>query len=268
MTKQFLLVSLLVGASLTLQTKRGQAQETAPMIIKATQVFTPPDNGGDDPNPPQETNIMVYVKGNHIKTESKSDVQHSITIIDKDAKKTTSLYENQGRKYGYYSIDTPRTTPRAPRLDSAGNPRQRPSTEIEYVDSTKVIAGYTCKKAIAKTSFGGRSFSVEIWYTDDLPLKQPLPVGGRFGFGFNDLKGFPMAFSATVFNGATMQYKVTKVQVNASVNDSEFDIPKGYDVKPESERPRGGGFGGGGGGFRGGGGGPGGGGPPPGGGGM
>lgn len=257
---------LLVGATLTLQTKRGQAQDVAPMIIKATQVFTPPDNGGDDPNPPQETTIMVYLKGNHVKSESKSDVQHTITLVDKDAKKTTQLYENGGRKYGYYSIDT--AAPRPPRLDSAGNPRQRPTTNIEYVDSTMMIAGYACKKAIAKTSFAGRNIETVIWYTTDLPIKEPIQTGGRgFGVGgFNQLKGFPMAFSTAVFNGATIQYKVTKVTLNANVNDSEFDVPRGYDVKPESERPRGGGFGPGGGGFRVGGGGPGGGGPPPGGG--
>jgi GLPGLI family protein len=263
MTKQFFMVSLLVGATLTLQTKRGQAQDVAPMIIKATQVFTPPDNGGDDPNPPQETTIMVYLKGNHIKSESKSDVQHTITLVDKDAKKTTQLYENGGRKYGYYSIDT--AAPRPPRLDSTGKPIQRPATNIEYVDSTMTIAGYTCKKAVARTSFGGRNIVTEIWYTTDLPIKAPIQTGGRgFGMGgFNQLKGFPMAFNTAIFNGATIQYKVTKVTLNANINDSDFDVPKGYDVKPESERPQGGFGPGGGRGFRGGDG-P----PPPGGGGM
>lgn len=258
MTKHFLLLSLLAGASLTLR-----AQETAPIIIKATQVFTPPDNGGDDPNPPQETNITVWVKGPHVKSESKSDVSHNITIVDKDAKKTTQLYENGGRKYGYFSIDTPRTRPQ--RLDSAGNPVQRREPTVEYVDSTRTIAGVSCKKAIVTLSFAGRTMTTDVWYTTDLPIKEPIQTGGR-GFnvgGFNQIKGFPMAFTTNVFNGARIEYKVTKVTTNADIKDTEFDVPKGYDVKPESERPRGqfGGFGGGG--FRGGGGG-----PPPGGGGF
>jgi GLPGLI family protein len=252
MTKQLLLLSLLAGASTTLW-----AQESAPpMIIKASQVMTPPDNGGDDPNPPQETNITVWVKGPHIKSESKSDVTHNITIVDKDAKKTTQLYENAGRKYGYYSIDTPRTRPQ--RLDSAGNPVQRRAPNVEYVDSTKKIAGYTCKKAVVTMSFGNRSISTEIWYTTDLPIKEPIQTGGGgrgFNFGgFNDLKGFPMAFTTNISNGPRIEYKVTKITTNADIKDTEFDVPKGYDVKPESERPRGQGFGGGG--FRGGGGGP------------
>jgi GLPGLI family protein len=265
MKKQIVLCSFLAASALALQLNRAQAQDTTkvpdypPTIIKATTVFTPPE-GGDDPNPPQETNTVIYVKGPHIKTESKSETSHSIVIIDREAKRTTMLTEANGRKSGYYSIDTPRTV--KPRLDSNGNPVQRPSTNINYIDSTKVIAGITCKKAVATTAFGGRTTTVDIWYTTDLPLKQPLPTGNRGFGGFNQLNGFPMAYTVTIFNGATLQYQVSKIENNAKLNDSDFDIPKGYDIKPESERPRNN-FGGGG--FRIGGG-PGGGGPPPGGG--
>ena len=261
--KRVTLFTFLLASGLTLQIKRGQAQDVPPLIIHATTVNTPPDNGGDDPNPPLETSSVVYVKGSHIKTESKSERAHTITIIDKDAKKTTTLTEANGRRFGYYSIDTPRTAP-APSADSAQ--RRRPSTDIQYSDDTKTVVGYTCKKAVATTTFGNRTITTTIWYSTDFPLKEPIPMGGRgFGFGgFNQLKGFPLAFETVVANGPTIDYKVTKVEQNAKIDDSEFDIPKGYDVKPDSERPRGGGFGGGGfggGGFRGGDGGPGGGGP-------
>ena len=258
MKKQTVLFSLLVASALTLQTKRSLAQEVQPLIIHATTEMVRPDNGGDDPNPPIETSTVIYVKGSHIKSESKSDFAHNVTIIDKDAKKTTTLSESNGRRSGYYSIDTPRTAP----VVTDSNAQRRPTTNIEYVDSTKTIAGFACKKAVVNTSFGGRQIVTNIWYTTDLPLKEPLPQGGRgFGAGgFSKLKGFPMAYDITMSNGFSMQYKVTKVELNAKVNDNEFDVPKGYDVKPESERPRGGGFGGGGG-FRVGDGGPGGGGP-------
>lgn len=246
MTKQCFTLSLLVGACLGLQTTRSLAQESPSVIIKATQVMTPRESGEDDPNPPQETNIVIQVKGSHIRQESKSDASHSITIIDKDAKKTTNLYEQAGRKYGYYSIDTPRTV----RPDSAGNQQRRPTATIEYIDSTKTIAGYNCKKAVATMSFGGRTMSSVIWYTNDLPIKQPITGGRGFGMmGANQLQGFPMAYSISLPNGASITYQVTKVDANAKISDTEFDIPKGYDVKPESERPRGnfGGFRGGGG---------------------
>jgi GLPGLI family protein len=256
--KKIILLSVLLASGLTLQTMRTQAQDVPPLIIHATTVNTPPDNGGDEPNLPSETATVIYVKGSHIRSESKSDRAHTITIIDKDAKKTTNLTEANGRKDGYYSIDTPRTVAR---VDSGQ--RRRPSTDIQYSDDTKTIAGYTCKKAVSTTTFGPRTISTTIWYSTDFPLKEPIPMGGRgFGFGgFNQLKGFPLAFETVISNGPTIKYQVTKVEQNAKISDNEFDIPKGYDVKPESERPRGGGGFGGGGGFRGGNGGPGGGGP-------
>jgi hypothetical protein len=249
---------LMMGAAFLLPFKKGMAQDVPPMIIKATTIFTPPDNG-DDPNPPQETNTVIYVKGAHIKSESKSETQHNIVIIDRDAKKTTQLYEQGGRKYGYFSVDTANHTPRV-RTDSAGNPLPRPRTNIDYQDSSKVIAGLNCKKAVATTNFGGRTLTTIIWYTKDLPLKQPLPTGGRFNMGgMSQLDGFPVAYTITLPNGAVMQYQISKVDQNANINDNTFDIPKGYDLKPESERPQ---FQPGGGGFRAlGGGGPGGGGP-------
>lgn len=247
---------LMMGAAFLLPFKKGMAQDIPPMIIKATTIFTPPDNG-DDPNPPQETNMVIYIKGGHIKTESKSETQHTIVIIDKDAKKTTQLYEQGGRKYGYFSVDTASHTPRV-RTDSAGNPMPRPRTNIDYQDSSKVIAGLNCKKAVATTNFGGRTVTTVIWYTLDLPLKQPLPTGGRFNLIPTSFNGFPVSSTTTMPNGAVMQYQLGKVDQNANIKDDAFDIPKGYDLKPESERPQfqpGGGFRGPGGGGPGGGGG-------------
>jgi GLPGLI family protein len=241
MKKQVILSTLLLASCLTLQMKRGQAQDVPSLIIHATTVNTPPDNG-DEPGLPSETSTVVYVKGGHIKTESKSDRAHTITIIDKGAKKTTSLTEAGGRKFGYYSIDTAGTVSRA---DSGQ--RRRPSTNVQYSDDTKTVAGYTCKKAVTTTTFGNRTITSTIWYTPDFPLKEPIPSGGlRFLLmGFDQSKGIPLAAEATMSNGMTIDYHVTKVEQNANIKDSEFDIPKGYDVKPESERPRGG-FGGGG----------------------
>ena len=249
MKKQFTLFSVLAVSGLILSVQKGQAQDTPPVIIRATTVMTPPDNGGDEPALPTETSTVIYVKGPFTKVESKSDRAHTITIIDKNAHKTTSLTEAGGRKSGYFSIDT---------AQSAGDTsqRRRPTTSLQYSDETKTILGYTCKKAVATRTFGNRSMSTTIWYTTDFVLKSPIPMGGRgFGVGgFNDLNGFPMEYDAALPNGMTIKYQITKVEQNAKISDSDFDIPKGYDVKPESERPRGG-FGGPGGGGPGGGGG-------------
>lgn len=247
MKKQVILFSVFAASVLA-----GQAQDIPPVIIRATTVMTPPDNGGDEPALPTETSTVIYVKGSFTKVESKSDRAHTITIIDKNAHKTTSLTEAGGRKSGYFSIDTAQST-------TDTSQRRRPATSLQYSDETKTILGYACKKAVATRTFGNRSMSTTIWYTTDFVLKSPIPMGGRgFGFGgFNDLNGFPMEYDVAAPNGMTIKYQVTKVEPNAKISDGDFDIPKGYDVKPESERPRGGfgGFGGPGGGGPGGGGG-------------
>ncbi|MBK8086898.1 MAG: hypothetical protein IPK31_02375 [Chitinophagaceae bacterium] len=60
--------------------------------------------------------------------------------------------------------------------------------------------------------------------------------------GLNKLKGFPMEFEMTRQNGAKVHYQVTKVDLNAKVDDKTFVIPKDYDIKPMSEmRQQGGG---------------------------
>ena len=239
MKKQVILFSVFAASVLA-----AQAQDIPPVIIRATTVMTPPDNGGDEPALPTETSTVIYVKGPFTKVESKSDRAHTITIIDKNAHKTTSLTEAGGRKSGYFSIDTAQST-------TDTSQRRRPATSLQYSDETKTILGYACKKAVATRTFGKRSMSTTIWYTTDFVLKSPIPMGGRgFGFGgFNDLNGFPMEYDVAAPNGMTIKYQITKVEQNAKISDSDFDIPKGYDVKPESERPRGG-FGGPGGGAR------------------
>ena len=254
MQKKAMLPGVLLLSALVLGGQVVRAQDSSlSVVIKATTERSSPNTGEDDPTPPIETSVTTLIKGNMEKQESRSDVSHNIVIVDKGQKKTTQLYEMGGRKFGYYSIDTG-----AHHQNGDSNAqRRRPNTDIQYTNETKTISGFNCKKAVATTTFGDRSMTTTIWYTTDLPFKHPIQVGrGGFGnFGMDQLNGFPIVTETTLPNGSTFKTTVTKVELNANISDSEFDIPRGYDVKPESERPRGG-FGGGfGGGFRGGGGG-------------
>lgn len=262
--KQVFLSTLLVAGSITIGT-RALAQ-VAPMIIKAKTEMHFPDNGDmQSNNLPSETKTTIYVKGDHVKVESSSDQGNNYTFVDKAEKRTTQLTESNGRKTGYFSLDTATQKP-APQGDSTQ--QRRFSSNVEYVDTSKTIAGYACKKAVVTSTFGNRSSTTTVWYTTELPLKEPLPTTGfgRMGGGaMNQIKGFPMAYETQMPNGFSINYEVTKVDKDAKIDDKEFEIPKGYDIKPISEmrnefgpgggRRNVGGFGG-----------PGGGGPPPGGG--
>lgn len=93
--------------------------------------------------------------------------------------------------------------------------------EVELLDEEKVIAGYTCKKAIVSTD----EDDVEVWYTDELDVKQA-------GSG-NGYKGVPgMALEYTIIqNGLTMVFTTTSITKELTSSDLEkmtMEIPEGY----------------------------------------
>jgi hypothetical protein len=62
--------------------------------------------------------------------------------------------------------------------------------------------------------------------------------------GMDKLNGFPMEYEFSRQNGMKVHMVVTKVQLDAEIDDKTFVIPKGYDIKPMSEMggPNGGGM--------------------------
>jgi hypothetical protein len=53
--------------------------------------------------------------------------------------------------------------------------------------------------------------------------------------GLDKLKGFPMEFETTRQNGSKVHFTVTKIDLQAKIDDKLFLVPKDYDVKPMSE---------------------------------
>ena len=53
--------------------------------------------------------------------------------------------------------------------------------------------------------------------------------------GLDQIEGFPMEYQMERTNGMKMHMTVTKVQLDAVIEDKVFEIPKGYDIKPMSE---------------------------------
>ena len=86
-------------------------------------------------------------------------------------------------------------------------------------DETKVIAGYTCTKAIAILP-DGSTFTV--YYTKDI-----LPENREYEYQFRTLPGLPLEYE---MNQGKLKIKYTVSQINLNpVPASKFDIPKsGY----------------------------------------
>jgi hypothetical protein len=215
-----------------------------------------------------EITTNVFFKGDNTKMESVTDFGTSYTFMDRKTKRTTTLMEAMGRKQGFYSTEEDAAnmqkradSMRAVRRDSLEKmglsfaPPAEP--EITYTEETKKIAGMNCKKAIIKTKDRqGVVNEQAVWYSPDFVMAEGFTMtsqgGGRMmGFnpaGMDKIKGFPMEYEVTRQNGMKIHMTVTKIQLDANIDDKTFEIPKGYDIKPASEMQNM--FGGGRGGFR------------------
>ena len=86
-------------------------------------------------------------------------------------------------------------------------------------DEKKVVAGYTCTKAIAKLK-DGATFTV--YYTNEI-----IPENQDYSYQFKGLNGLPLEYELTQ-KELKIKYTVSKISLNP-VPASKFDIPKsGY----------------------------------------
>lgn len=215
-----------------------------------------------------DASSTIYFRGDMSKVESVSDFGNNYVITDLKNKKTTTLIESMGRKTGYYSTPVEEQVMRA-RADSLRDVRRdsmqqaRRDTlqrmgfsfgapakpEIIYVEQSKKIAGMACKKAIIKTTQRGQTSETEVWYCPEFKLAPGFSLGGggnagggRGGMmsmasvnGMDLIEGFPMEYTTSRGNGFKMRMTVTKVQLDANIDDKVFEIPKGYDLRPITE---------------------------------
>ena len=261
--KKIFVFALVTGSALT---GFSQARVVDKAIVKAQTEITFPENmgggppGGGDGNVmmarpgSMEAGITIYLKGDMTKVESTTDFGNNIVISDRKNKKTTTLIEAMGRKTGFYSTDEDDAAMRS-RMDSVRNARrdslaalgipigQPAKPEIEYVNESKKIAGINCKKAIVRSKDQrGQVNETVVWYAPDFKMATGTTMGGGRGMmamagvnGLDQLEGFPMEYEIIRNNGMRIHMQVTKVQLDANVDDKVFEIPKGYDIKPMSE---------------------------------
>lgn len=90
---------------------------------------------------------------------------------------------------------------------------------IEYVNETKVIAGYECKKAIAHHN----NEDYELFYTDDINIEN-----ANWNTPFKEIKGVLLEYQIKMFSINT---KITATKVEKIlIDDSEFIIPDDYKI--------------------------------------
>ena len=200
-----------------------------------------------------ENSSTMYYTIDRSKLESTSDFGNNTIIMDRKEHKTTTLIEAMGRKTGFFSTDEDEAamrarmdSMRAARRDSLGkmglNIAPPAGPEIAYSEETKKIAGYNCKKAVIrnKDRQGGVTENT-VWYTPEFKMGEGYMIGGRGGGfmggmiggaqGLDKIDGFVMEYAFARPNGMKVHMTVSKVQLDASIDDKTFEVPKGFDIK-------------------------------------
>jgi GLPGLI family protein len=194
-----------------------------------------------------EIKSKLFFKNGMTKLESDMGMGTNQVIVDSKTKTTTTLFEAMGRKMGFYTTeDDMKRMMSGPDSGKQQRPQQfNPEVFIEYLSETKKIAGMVCNKAIIRYK-DRKNEDVQqiVWYSPEFILGEGFKIRDMMRManvpGLNKLKGFPMEFELIRQNGSKVNYQVTKVDLNAKVDDKTFLIPKDYDVKPMSEMNRGG----------------------------
>lgn len=156
----------------------------------------------------------VTFKNGKVLTEMTSMMFTNQTVIDENG--MTMLMEQMGNKMAIKQTKDEMEKEAAKQKDKQADPK------IEYINETKTIAGYECKKAII-TIVGKdkKEEKMEVWYSEK--FANPNKEGRGKGQGFmKGLKGMPFEYAG---GQGGMKFKMTAKEVSVDpVSDSKFNL--------------------------------------------
>lgn len=156
------------------------------------------------------TEKTTTIKGDWVKEQLEAAFGTINSVIDTKNEESTTFMDVMGNKMAF-------------KLNKAQLDKMRekkPKMEITLAPETKTIAGYTCKKAIAKNTEDNTT--VDIWYTEEL-----APIMNAEGNMFKEIKGLLMEFHSEMMGGVDMKVTAKKLTA-AKVDDAQFAIPADY----------------------------------------
>lgn len=102
-----------------------------------------------------------------------------------------------------------------------------PKHTIEFTNDTKLIAGYTCKKAVV-TYPDKNNYQFNLYYTDELNMND-----FNWWTPFSEIKGVLMEYEVERYN---ILMHLTVAKITPAVHDeNEFKIPSEYNMVDRSE---------------------------------
>lgn len=177
------------------------------------------DMTSDDPDMQMAIGMMqgstldVYFKDKATRAEMKMGALMNITTISNET--TGDVLMLMSGMIGQNAIKT--TTEELEKE----NP-EKPKYEVELVNETKTIEGYSCKKAILTDEEGNESV---FWYTEEINISKK----GQ-SYLNEDVPGFPMQYDLNN-NGMKMTMVVSSLEKKLDKKSAslfEMTIPEGY----------------------------------------
>jgi GLPGLI family protein len=155
---------------------------------------------------------VMYIKGDKRRVDMNTAVQSTSSVSDAKEKTILMTMDVMGQKYLIRMNES----------DMKKEKEATPVPSIKYLNETKEIAGYKCKKAeVTFKSKDGKEDTFVVYYTDEIPTNDVKST-------FEGLKGFPLEYK--IAQGGIKMTFTTKSVVKESVPDSKFELPKeGYE---------------------------------------
>ena len=170
----------------------------------------------ENQRPSLATKMIVYIKNNLSRKEEVTRIGSQVLINDIKNRSSYLLMQIADEKLAIHVQDS-----------SLNNNLKE---KITYLDETKNIAGYDCKKAIINTydSTIEEANTIELYYTDK--------IVDVYDLKFQNLKGTPLKYKVES-NGMSITYTATNVSI-AEQNKYLFEIPKDFTILSMSEFKR------------------------------
>jgi len=156
----------------------------------------------------------VTFKNGKVLTEMTSMMFTNQTVIDENG--MVMLMEQMGNKMAIKQTKDEMEKEAAKQKDKQADPK------IEYINETKSIAGYECKKAIISiVGKDKKEEKMEVWYSEK--FANPNKEGKGKGQGFmKGLKGMPFEYAG---GQGGMKFKMIAKEVSVDpISDSKFNL--------------------------------------------
>lgn len=175
--------------------------------------------GFDNKNMPDEVKAMLpktmsfYVGEGKVKTEIYTQMGMQSSVEDLNAKTKIALLEIMGQKFTLYET-----------MEEVMKEREDiPELEIEITEETKEIAGYTCKKVVARNKQDSSVYS-SAWFTDALEVPQDINL---FNEVFSNVQGLLLEFDMETAGDMKMTFTAVEVE-SRKIKDNVFEIPADF----------------------------------------